>query len=135
MILQTIKKTAMKYVAIAGVVALLGLGAYAGYLKLQNGKQDTKIKQMESALSTAVQANKSLDEEIKQMKKDKALNDKLMLEREQENAELEEVYEKIEAKLNAVQQDASWNRTVLVPCTVTRSLFDDPELGCREQTQ
>ncbi len=130
MILQTIKK----YVAIAGVVAFISLGAYTGYLKLQNSSKDSTIEKQGQQITTAVNANATLDKENKQLKKDNALNDKLLLEREFENEGLEKVYAEIDAKLKAAEDD-QWNRDVLVPCTVVRGLFVDERLGCREQTE
>lgn len=131
MIISTIKR----YVAIAGVIALLSVGAYAGYLKLQNSSQGATIEKQGQQIVTAVGANKSLDAEIKQLKEDTALNDKLLVEREFENKGLEKVYEKLKAKLDVAQKDADWNTDVLVPCTVVRGLFVDERLGCREQTE
>jgi len=131
MIIATIKR----YVAIAGVLAFLALGAYAGYLKLKNGSQEVTIEKQEQKISTAVGANATLAKEVEQLKADSALNDELLLKREKENAGLEKEYAKTKEKLDAVKKDADWNTTVLVPCAVVRSLFADQRLGCREQAQ
>lgn len=128
-------KAIKKYVAIGMVVLLVAVSGYAGYLKWQNNDQAKDLRSKEAELSTAIDINEGLIETLQRVRDDKEKAEKLLAERDLLNDGLEKIYDETLAKLNAVEQDAAWNRTVLVPCAVTDSLFPEKGLGCRPPVQ
>ena len=121
-----------KYITLGLLIGLLGSAAYASYLKLSLDKQRASTTFLKSQVENAVEINKSLTTVIELQKQDSLKAIELITKTKSERNELQREYEKTIEQLRKVDEDACWNRAVLVPCAVTVELFPQSSgLGCR----